>query len=190
MRRMNPTRALLVLTLTLTPTLGAACSSGTAPAGAESPEASEGTMEPDMAESDTDAPLEEDEGAWEGEGAATSGGAAGDEASTGAGESAEKETRTLTLIQKIVQANRKPFRACYEKVQKDLPDLKGDLVISFVLDAEGNIKKAEHNLERSTIKNAEVATCAIAELKKLDFPPSSRGMETSVNYPFNFNPKP
>jgi hypothetical protein len=99
-----------------------------------------------------------------------------------------QDTRTTQSIQNAVAANRKPIRACYDKARKDLPDLKGTLTIHFVLDAEGNVKKAELNVERSDIKSPEVANCAIGELKKLKFPPSSRGMDTAVNYPFDFKP--
>jgi outer membrane biosynthesis protein TonB len=105
-----------------------------------------------------------------------------------AGASAEEETRSTETIQKVVAANRKQIRACYEKALKDLPQLKGTLTIQFVLDPEGNVKKAELNVERSDIKSAEIANCAIAQLKQLKFPPSSRGMDTTVNYPFDFKP--
>lgn len=98
------------------------------------------------------------------------------------------ETRTTEVIAKVIKDNRAPFRACYEKGRKELPDLKGTLTLHFVLDPEGKVKLAELNLERSTIKSPMVADCAIAELKKLKFPPSSRGMESSVNYPFDFKP--
>lgn len=98
------------------------------------------------------------------------------------------ETRTTEVIQKIVQDNRKSVRSCYDKAKKDLPGLEGTLTIHFVLDPEGAVKKAEVNLERSQIKNAELGECAIKELKKMKFPPSSRGMESTINYPFNFKP--
>ncbi len=101
---------------------------------------------------------------------------------------ANPETRTTEVIQKIILDNRKPVRACYDKVKKDLPSLQGNMTIHFVLGPEGAVKKAEIVLERSEIKNAELADCAIGVIKKLKFPASSRGMESSINYPFNFKP--
>ena len=50
------------------------------------------------------------------------------------------------------------------------------------------MKHAELNEARSTIKEPKVANCVIEVLSHLDFPRSSRGMETKINYPFNFNP--
>jgi TonB family protein len=127
--------------------------------------------------------------------AATSPAPAGDAAPSGEAQSAppatagNAETRTTAVIAEVVNKNRAKVRACYDAVQKKLPDLSGDLIIKFTLDAEGKVKSAEQDLEKSTIKNAEVAKCAVDELKTWTFPPSSRGMDTTVNYPFNFKPK-
>jgi hypothetical protein len=99
------------------------------------------------------------------------------------------ETRTMKLIQKIVLDNRAKFRACYDAVQAKHPALQGDLTLYFLLDAEGKVREAAMNEARSTLKNEEVAKCAVQEVQKLQFPPSSKGLETKVNYPFNFNPK-
>lgn len=128
-----------------------------------------------------------DEG-WEGEAEAKST-AAGPSGSDSAGEpttDGKTETRTMTEIQRLVQENRKPVRECFDKAKKDLPDLKGDMTIHFVLDPEGKVKKAELNQERSTVKAPPVVDCAIAVIKGIKFPPSSRGMDTTVNYPYNF----
>ena len=62
-------------------------------------------------------------------------------------------------------------------------------MITFTLNGEGAVKNAEQNLEKSTLKNADMGKCAVDEVKTWKFPPSSRGMDTTVNYPFNFRPK-
>ena len=98
----------------------------------------------------------------------------------------DAETRTTEVIRQVVLANRKPFRDCYEKRKKDLPTLTGTMTLHFTLDPEGKVKSAELNQERSDLKSPTVVNCALAELKKLKFPASSRGMETTVNYPFDF----
>jgi hypothetical protein len=97
------------------------------------------------------------------------------------------ETRTMEVIAQVVKENRKPVRECFDKAKKDLPDLKGDMVIHFVVDPEGKVKKADLNQERSTLKSPAVVDCAIKVLMGIKFPPSSRGMDTTVNYPFNLN---
>jgi hypothetical protein len=98
------------------------------------------------------------------------------------------ETRTMDVIRKVVMDNRKAARKCYDDARKDLKDLKGDVVIHFVLDPEGKVKLAEVNQERSTLKAPPVTDCVLGVIKAIKFPPSSRGMETSTNYPFNFTP--
>lgn len=103
-------------------------------------------------------------------------------------EEGDKETRTTEVIQALVQENRKPVRECYEKARKQIPDLKGTMVIHFVLDPEGKVKEAVLNVEKSEVKSPDIVTCAVAVIKKIKFPPSSRGMETTINYPYTFNP--
>jgi hypothetical protein len=126
---------------------------------------------------------------WEGEGDAKGGPAGGDaKSTTPAAASGVEETRTIEVIQKIVKEHRPEVRECYEKARKDLPSLQGDLVIHFVLDPAGKVKVIEVNQTRTTLKSPTVSDCAIKTIKGLTFPPSSRGMETNVNYPYNFMP--
>lgn len=101
--------------------------------------------------------------------------------------SGKTETRTMEVIAQVIKDNRKGVRDCFEKAKKDLPDLKGDMVIHFVIDPEGKVKKADLNQERSTLKSPAVVDCSVKVLSAIKFPPSSRGMDTTVNYPFNLN---
>ncbi|MEO8906281.1 MAG: AgmX/PglI C-terminal domain-containing protein [Polyangiaceae bacterium] len=98
------------------------------------------------------------------------------------------ETRTMDVIRQLVMDNRKAARKCYEDARRDLKDLQGNVVIHFVLDPEGKVKLAELNEERSTLKSPAVVNCVIGVIKAIPFPKSSRAMETSANYPFNFTP--
>lgn len=120
-----------------------------------------------------------DEGAWAGEAEAKD--------SKGSDANGKTETRTMEVIAQVIKDNRKPVRDCFDKAKKDLPDLKGDMVIHFVVDPDGKVKKADLNQERSTIKSPAVVDCSIKVIQGIKFPPSSRGMDTTVNYPFNFN---
>jgi TonB family protein len=123
----------------------------------------------------------DDGGAWAGEAEAK-----GAKAPEGNGKT---ETRTMEVVAQVVQENRKPVRECFDKAKKDLPDLKGTMVINFILDPEGKLKKIELNQERSDLKSPAVVDCAIKVMQGIKFPPSSRGMDTTVNYPFKFNVK-
>lgn len=143
-----------------------------------------------------DAPKAGEEDGWVGEKTAKSGDpapAAAAEPAPGSGPTAPAdtkgvETRTMEVIAATVKENRKAARKCYEDARKDLKDLKGDVVIHFVLDPEGKVKKAELNQERSTLKSPAVVDCVIGVIKAIQFPKSSRAMETTANYPFNFTP--
>jgi hypothetical protein len=159
---------------------------------AEKPAQSAADATPPPAEPPTDAapadsaagpagekPAGGDEEAWSGETAAKA-----EKVPEGSGKA---ETRTMEVIAKIVKDHRQPVRDCMDKAKKQLPDLKGDLVVHFVIDPDGKVKKAELNQERSTLKNPEVTECAVKTIKGISFPPSSRGMDTTVNYPYNLN---
>lgn len=123
---------------------------------------------------------------------ATKEAASDDAPSAGADEAAQAggdpDTRTMEVIAATVKEHRKDARACYEKGAKQVPGLKGDLVVHFVLKPNGKVKSAELNKERSTITEPSVVSCVIDVITAIEFPRSSRGMETSVNYPFNFTP--
>ena len=130
---------------------------------------------------------------WEGEGEAKGNAAppaaAPESKPVPAGSKQPEETRTVEVITKVIKGHRAEIRQqCYEPARKDLPSLQGDMVIHLVIDPAGKVKTAELNLERSTLKATAVVDCATKLLKGIDFPPSSRGLETVVNYPFNFMP--
>jgi len=122
-----------------------------------------------------------EEGAWAGEAEAKN--------SKTVDGNGKTETRTMDVIAQIVKDNRQPVRDCMDKVQKQLPDLAGTMVIHFVVDPEGKVTKAELNVERSTVKNPEVSDCAVKVILGLKFPPSSRAMKSEVNYPYDFKKK-
>ncbi len=142
-----------------------------APASAPAPAAEDGNDEKSAAAAADEA--------WSGEGEA--------KAAPAPEQSGKAETRTMDVIAAIVKENRKPVRDCFEKAKKELPDLKGDMVIHFVVDPQGKVKKAELNQERSTLKSPAVVDCAVKVILGVKFPASSRGMDTTVNYPFNLN---
>jgi len=171
-----------------------ACAGGEPPP-AQSPDQSVAAAEPEPApaEAPADAPAAApaaDPGAgeagWEGEDSAK---ASGGEARSPNPDTKGEETRTVEVISKLIKDQRQPVRDCYDQARKDIPSLQGDMVIHFVLDPEGKIKKIELNVERSTLKAPPVVDCAIRVIKGIKFPPSSRGMDTTVNYPYNFNPR-
>ena len=189
MRVLRPFSSLVLMAV-----LASACGGGAPPA--ETPP-TEATPAPTEAAQTADAAKPADEDGWVGEKTAKSGdsapSAAAAEPAPGSGPAAPAdtkgvETRTMEVIAATVKENRKAARKCYDDARKDLKDLKGDVVIHFVLDPEGKVKKAELNQERSTLKSPVVVDCVLGVIKAIQFPKSSRAMETTANYPFNFTP--
>jgi hypothetical protein len=172
--------------------LTSGCGGSSTPARTASAPASDPAPATDPAAAASSAPAAPSNDGWEGEGEAKGNAApaaAAPEATPSSGAKQPEETRTVEVIAKVIKAHRAEIRQqCYEPARKDLPSLQGDMVIHLVLDPAGKVKTAELNLERSTLKSAAVADCAAKLLEGVAFPPSSRGLETVVNYPFNFMP--
>ena len=179
-----------VVPLLLTTALSVACSSGSTPPPETAAAAPAADAEPSAAPAESPEPASTDEAAadpaiaeYEAETAQ------GSPPSEGGAGVSDGETRTMQVIQKVVLDNRARFRACYDAVQAKEPEVQGDIAIFFVLSSEGRVREASLNEQRSTLKHPEVAKCIIGELRKVQFPASSKGLETKVTYPFNFNPK-
>jgi len=97
--------------------------------------------------------------------------------------------RNMDDIRAIVAGNRDAFRACYDRSLTKHPGIKGRFTLKFVVSPEGVVKSAEGDATKSEIHAPDLESCAIGVLKGLKFPPSKKGMESTVNYPFDFNPK-
>jgi outer membrane biosynthesis protein TonB len=97
--------------------------------------------------------------------------------------------RNMDDIRAVVAGNRDAFRACYDKSLKSHPGIKGRFMMKFVVNPDGAVKSAEADVAKSEIHASDLESCAVGVLKGLKFPPSKKGMESTVNYPFDFNPK-
>lgn len=98
------------------------------------------------------------------------------------------DTRNPTSIQAAITENRPEVRSCYEEALKTNPGIAGDLVIKFVIRPDGAIKKTEVDWAESDIHIPELEKCALEVVSKIQFPASSRGMESKIHYPYNFHP--
>jgi TonB family protein len=110
-------------------------------------------------------------------------------ASAAPAKAVEGPDRTINDIQAVVASNRDAFRACYDKAAKAHPGIKGKYTLKFVVNPDGTVKTAEADATKSDIHASDLDACAVAALKALKFPPSKRGMESAVNYPFEFKPQ-
>ncbi len=135
-----------------------------------SPSAS-GAPQGDRPASRTDCPLDTKSGAD----AAETAGVAG-------------QPRDIEVMQKVVSAHRGCVRRCYESLRAKQPELAGDMTITLEITPTGEVKEAKLNAERSNLKHAELVSCAAGVLKQLKFPDHPKGFESTLNYPFNFQP--
>jgi protein TonB len=101
---------------------------------------------------------------------------------------APRDARGKEQIQQVMAANRDKVRTCYDAALAQNPGIHGDLVVDFVIDPRGHVKQADVNWSASEIHVPELDRCAADAVRSLVFPPSSRGLESKVSYPFNFNP--
>lgn len=193
---MRPMRVFSLGNLVVSVFLCASCGGATPPASSPNEASSSDKAATEPSSSEDTAP-DETMATSEGESAEGSDEAGGDEAA-GEEENADvpraikrdpgEETRTLKVVQQIIRQNRQLVRDCYEKALSKNKSLQGDLTIHFVIGPNGDVKTAELNRERSTLTDPAVVQCSVAALKTLKFPPSSKGFESKVNYPFNLNP--
>jgi len=99
------------------------------------------------------------------------------------------ETRTMDVIRQFVLERREKVRPCYDKAQAGRPNFKGDIMMRFVLSPSGMVQNIQYSPQESSLYAPDVGECIAREMKTWQFPASSRGMETKVGYPFNFNPR-
>lgn len=97
--------------------------------------------------------------------------------------------RTLDDIRAVVTHHRDTFRACYDESLKSHPGIKGTFTLKFVVNPDGSVKSAEADSKRSDIHAPDLEVCAARAVKKIKFPTSRKGMESTVNYPFDFHPR-
>ncbi|MBI5535089.1 MAG: TonB family protein [Deltaproteobacteria bacterium] len=96
--------------------------------------------------------------------------------------------RNISDYQAIVQSNRDKFRTCYDASLAAHPGIKGQVTLKFVLKPDGSVKEGGIEKSSSEITEEDLERCMMNALKTLKFPKSTRGMESTIRYPFNFKP--
>lgn len=103
---------------------------------------------------------------------------AGDEPSIVSG-SIDKEA-----IRRVVQANLRQIKACYEKGLNREPGLYGKIVIQWTIGPGGHVLEA--GIKSTTMNSSEVENCSVARLRTWKFPEPPAGEVAVVSYPFVF----
>jgi outer membrane biosynthesis protein TonB len=99
-----------------------------------------------------------------------------------------EETRTIDVIRDVVNKNRDKVRQCFDALSREEKGSGGMLTIAFKIGPNGNVQDASLNAARSTLAQPRLVRCATRAFKSIEFPPSSRGFESTGNYPFKFKP--
>jgi len=109
-----------------------------------------------------------------------------------AGEIAAVEKAPIILdkddILPVLKNRYSSVRACYETQLQTQQDLKGRLLVTFDIKADGKVKNAKAD-KTSTMKNKKVVDCTLKIIKSLRFPKRPKGEDQTVRFPFNFQPK-
>ncbi len=92
---------------------------------------------------------------------------------------------TAEEINRVVQARKGVFKACYQHELNRNPGLGGKLVMHFVIGGDGTVKTAK-TAGGSSLRNDDVENCVNSNIMRLKFP--AKGGQANVNYPFIFQP--
>jgi hypothetical protein len=89
-------------------------------------------------------------------------------------------------LNRIVRQHVRALQACYERALVKKPDLKGKIVLSWTVEADGSVDEVE--VESNTLGDPEVTRCLSAQPKTWTFPKPARGEPVRVSFPFVFSP--
>lgn len=87
-------------------------------------------------------------------------------------------------IRRVVLANIRQIKACYEKGLNKDPGLYGKITIQWSIGSGGKVLEA--GVKNSTMNNAEVENCSVARLKTWKFPEPPVNEVAVVSFPFVF----
>ncbi len=87
-------------------------------------------------------------------------------------------------IRRIVRSHTGEVRYCYEFELTRTPGLYGQIVMTWVINGEGEVIQA--TVAETQMKNATVENCLASRIKKWVFPKPKDGDNVIVHYPFVF----
>lgn len=88
-------------------------------------------------------------------------------------------------IRRVILANTRVIKACYERELNRTPDLVGKLVIEWDIGEKGAVLRTA--VQRNELGNRAVAECLMARLKMWRFPEPPTNEIVTVAYPFVFS---
>lgn len=97
----------------------------------------------------------------------------------------DSDSRSQADIKRTIRRRLGGIKHCYEKRLKRNPDLKGKIVIRFVVHPGGKVIEVE--VVENTTADSALASCIASRVRAIRFPPAEGG-ETIVTYPFILAP--
>lgn len=93
------------------------------------------------------------------------------------------------MVLSTISTNYPDLKACYNQGLKKDSDMKGKVVITWDLDAEGNVFAAD--VENSQLKNKGVEECLVKKFSNWQFPKHAKiqGSNSRMTYTFHFVPE-
>jgi hypothetical protein len=77
------------------------------------------------------------------------------------------------------------FQSCFTEALKLDSQLSGKVVLDWDVDDKGKVVRAA--VKKSEIEDYVMEKCLIEKLKSLSFPPASKGLVATVQYPLVFS---
>lgn len=89
-------------------------------------------------------------------------------------------------VYEVVQKKRPAFRCCFDLWGAKNPGQTGTVSMKLDLKPDGSLRGVEVVDAASTVKAQEVRTCMVDVAKKLTYPKSPSGKDTTYTHPFEF----
>jgi hypothetical protein len=78
-------------------------------------------------------------------------------------------------------------QACYARGLKTKPDLRGSVIVNFVVGPDGKVAHTEAAEADDALPDAATVDCILGEIRKLVFP-EPKGGRVFINYPLKLEP--
>lgn len=89
-------------------------------------------------------------------------------------------------VEAALLAHKDEFRLCYDReINAERPDLSGSVAALFVIGGSGRATRTA--VERSSLGNANVESCVLNVIRRIEFPIPHGGGEVTVTKTFKFN---
>lgn len=92
----------------------------------------------------------------------------------------------LVPVMEAIQKDRDAFRCCFDLWGKDHAGEQSKIALVIELDPDGTLKTSSFKQAETDLKDAAVEACMVDVTKKMSFPPSPSGKETTYTHRFEF----